>query len=259
MFKRLILLCLAIVFWGTLSTQSALASKKHTVKWEKASAPVSLPILMYHSIENKPGNGLCVPPEQLEQQLKYLHEQGYYTVTPAEAYKILGQNKVPKKHKKLVMVTFDDGYEDNYTAAYPLLKKYHIHATIGLITSKVDTPGMLTLKQVKEIKKSKWVSFVSHTQNHQELDQLNEAGQIEEMQASRTWLKQNLHQNPDLLVYPVGRYNEVSTKVAKESGYKLALTTKPGLADAEQGLYELHRQRVVPNMTQEAFAKLLQP
>lgn len=259
MFKRLILLSLALVLGGALLTQSASASKKHTVKWEKADAPVSLPILMYHSVENKPGNGLCVPPEQLEQQLKYLHEQGYYTVTPAEAYKILAQNKVPKKHKKLVMVTFDDGYENNYTAAYPLLKKYHIHATIGLITSKVDTQGMLTLKQVKEMKKSKWVSFVSHTQNHQELNQLDEAGQREEMQASRTWLKQNLHQKPDLLVYPVGRYNEVSPKVAKESGYKLALTTKPGLANAEQGLYELHRQRVVPDMTQEAFAKLLQP
>ncbi|MDQ2233961.1 polysaccharide deacetylase family protein [Ligilactobacillus animalis] len=113
--------------------------------------------------------------------MKYLHEQDYYTVTPAEAYKILAQNKVPKKHKKLVMVTFDDGYENNYTAAYPLLKKYHIHATIGLITSKVDTQGMLTLKQVKEMKKSKWVSFVSHTQNHQELNRLDEAGQREEM------------------------------------------------------------------------------
>lgn len=157
------------------------------------------------------------------------------------------------------MVTFDDGYENNYTAAYPLLKKYHIHATIGLITSKVDTQGMLTLKQVKEMKKSKWVSFVSHTQNHQELNRLDEAGQREEMQTSRTWLKQDLHQKPDLLVYPVGRYNEVSPKVAKESGYKLALTTKPGLANAEQGLYELHRQRVVPDMTQEVFAKLLQP
>lgn len=89
-------------------TQTAFASKKHTVKWEKASAPVGLPILMYHSVENKPGNGLCVPTEQLEQQLKYLHEQGYYTVTSAEAYKILAQNKVPKKHKKLVMVTFDE-------------------------------------------------------------------------------------------------------------------------------------------------------
>jgi len=116
MFKRLILLCLALVLVGVLLTQSVFASSKYTTKWEKSNAPVNLPILMYHSVENKPGNGLCVPPEQLEQQLKYLHEQGYYTVTPAEAYKILVQNKVPKKHKKLVIVTFDDGYENNYTA-----------------------------------------------------------------------------------------------------------------------------------------------
>lgn len=100
MFKRLILLCLALVLVGVLLTQSVFASSKYTTKWEKSNAPVNLPILMYHSVENKPGNGLCVPPEQLEQQLKYLHEQGYYTVTPAEAYKILVQNKVPKKHQK---------------------------------------------------------------------------------------------------------------------------------------------------------------
>lgn len=67
MFKRLILLSLALVLGGALLTQTAFASKKHTVKWEKVSAPVNLPILMYHSVENKPGNGLCVPPEQLEQ------------------------------------------------------------------------------------------------------------------------------------------------------------------------------------------------
>lgn len=75
MFKRLILLCLALVLVGVLLTQSVFASSKYTTKWEKSNAPVNLPILMYHSVENKPGNGLCVPPEQLEQQLKYLHER----------------------------------------------------------------------------------------------------------------------------------------------------------------------------------------
>ena len=55
MFKRFILFCLALVLMGVLLTQSVFASPKYTTKWEKINTPVNLPILMYHSVENKPG------------------------------------------------------------------------------------------------------------------------------------------------------------------------------------------------------------
>lgn len=257
MLKRYSLVFLVILAIMILLPQTTLAAKKTAPKWQKATEPLSFPILMYHSIENKPGNRLCVPPEQLEQQLKYLHDNGYYTLTPAEAYKALTENKRPRGHKKMVLVSFDDGYEDNYTNAWPLLKKYQIRATIALITSKVGTPGMLTLEQIKHLQKSKWITFVSHTQNHHELNRLNEAEQQSELQASKDWFKQTLQHKTDFLVYPVGRYNEISTTLAQKVGYKLALTTQPGLATKAQGLYELHRQRVVPDMSLEAFSSLL--
>lgn len=77
------------------------------------------------------------------------------------------------------------------------------------------------------------------------------------MQASQAWFKQVFHHKTAFLVYPVGRYNELSTTLAQKVGYKFALTTRPGLAAKEQGLYELQRQRVVPDMSLEAFADLL--
>lgn len=178
MFKRCYLMVLMVCLVLLAPAQSILAAKKPAITWQKVEEPLRFPILMYHSVENRPGNRLCVPPEQLEQRLKYLHDNGYYTLTPAEAYKALVENKRPWGKQKLVLVSFDDGYENNYFKAFPLLKKYHTHAMIALITSKVGTPGILTLKQVKHLQKSKWVTLVSHTQDHQELDRLTAAEEI---------------------------------------------------------------------------------
>ena len=101
------------------------------------------------------------------------------------------------------------------------------------------------------------VSIVSHTVSHTELNTLNTEQQLVEMANSRGLLNRSLKQNTILLIYPVGRYTPASPFIAQRAGYKFALTTKPGLANASQGLYELHRQRVIPNMSDESFNQLL--
>ena len=108
-----------------VSASSSHHRKEHT-HWKKVTAPVSFPILMYHSIANIPGNSLCLPPEQFEHQMELLHKEGYYTLTPNEAYRVLTRQEVPVgKENKIVFITFDDGYENNYSSAYPILKNWY--------------------------------------------------------------------------------------------------------------------------------------
>ena len=182
----------------------------------------------------------------------------YYTLTPGEAYRVLTRQEVPVgKENKIVFITFDDGYKNNYSSAYPILKKFSLHATIGMITDKINTPDMLSTNELKKLRKEKLVSIVSHTVSHTELNTLNTEQQLVEMANSRGLLNRSLKQNTILLIYPVGRYTPASPFIAQRAGYKFALTTKPGLANASQGLYELHRQRVIPNMSDESFNQLL--
>ena len=183
-----------------VSASSSHHRKAH-IHWKKVTAPVSFPILMYHSIANIPGNSLCLPPGQFEHQMELLHKEGYYTLTPNEAYRVLTRQEVPVgKENKIVFITFDDGYENNYSSAYPILKKLSLHATIGMITDKINTPDMLSTNELKKLRKEKLVSIASHTVSHTELNTLNTEQQLVEMANSRGLLNRSLKQNTNFIV-----------------------------------------------------------
>jgi peptidoglycan/xylan/chitin deacetylase (PgdA/CDA1 family) len=113
-------------------------------------------ILLYHSVNDSPIGmpDLTVTTAAFEEQMRYLSEHGYTAIDFSEIGK-LPQNKKP------VIITFDDGYADNYTNAYPILKKYHIRATVFLIAKAVGARGFLTQDEMKEM--GDLVSFQSHT------------------------------------------------------------------------------------------------
>ncbi|MBR3622573.1 MAG: polysaccharide deacetylase family protein, partial [Selenomonadaceae bacterium] len=91
-------------------------------------------VLNYHKIDNV-NISLSVPPAEFDKQMKYLKDNDYHTITPDELYaSIEGREKLPENP---VLITFDDGYADNYTNAYPILKKYDFKATIFVISSFV--------------------------------------------------------------------------------------------------------------------------
>ncbi len=245
--KKLLCLITLIIGLGTFSTVQA---KK--VTWVKAQGEASFPILMYHSIDNVPGNGLCVPKEQLEEEMAWLHKNDYYTLTPKQAIRVLTKNEVPKD-KKIVWITFDDGYANNYTVALPILKKYKLKATVNMITSSMNTNGMLTTDQIKKMQKTKLISFESHTVRHVDLRTLTPEQQDNEAVDSKRTLQKDFGINSRSYCYPAGRYNDYSKVAAKNAGYKVALTTQPGWAKASDGLYDLKRVRIPAQMTLDSF------
>lgn len=224
-----------------------------TSAWIKTEKPAKLPILMYHSISS--GNSLRVPKEEFEAHMKWVHENGYRTLTPKEAYLMLTQDKKPSE--KCVLITLDDGYTDNYQDAYPVLKKYGMKATIFMIGKSIGHKNHLTEKQMKEMAKH-GVSIESHTIDHLELNGLTPEQQHSEMDDSKKLFDQMFHQQTSIISYPVGRYNEETLKAAKDTGYQMGVTTESGAASRDQGMYALHRVRVSPGMSGASFGAYIE-
>ncbi|GAB6257561.1 polysaccharide deacetylase family protein [Peribacillus sp. N1] len=224
-----------------------------TGDWITAESAVQLPILMYHSISE--GNRLRVPSEEFRSQMVWLRENGYYTLSPEEAFLVLTENRMPSE--KCVWLTFDDGYTDNFTEAFPILKENDMKATVFMIGKSIDKGHHLTENQMMEMSRN-GISIESHTINHLELNRMTAEQQEAEMVQSKKLFDRILDQDTTVLSYPVGRYNEETLRLSDEAGYKMAVTTEPGGASREQGMHALHRVRISPGLSVDGFASLIE-
>ena len=240
----------------TNQKQAQTSQSKGTANWKTYDDPVQIPILMYHAVHvmdpSEASNAnLIVAPDNFEAQIKAMVDAGYYFLTPEEAYKALTENALPAK--KVVWLTFDDGNEDFYTIAYPILKKYKAKATNNIITGfvKKGNAGNLTVKQMKEMM-AHGMSFQSHTVNHPDLSVNDKATQKAELTDSIDFLEDKLNTKVNTIAYPSGRYNQTTLDLAKQT-YKLGLTTNEGLASAKNSLLSLNRVRILPTTTSKGL------
>ncbi len=194
----------------------------------------TIPILTYHRFAEDCSSPLCIPTRTFELQMKYLKENGYHVITPGELLAFLEyRQRLPQKS---VLVTMDDGYRSVYNIAYPILKKYEFTATLFIYTSFVGVSSMaITWDQLKEMKAAGF-AIGSHTMNHSDLTQPKE-GETElefttrvkeELHESKKIIDQKLGQDTLFLAYPFGYYDQRSIKIAREAGYKMAMSVKRG-------------------------------
>ncbi|MCH3965361.1 MAG: polysaccharide deacetylase family protein [Clostridium sp.] len=214
-----------------------------------------VPVLMYHSIDYEENNELRIPADKFQNHMKYLKDNGYTTLTMDEFYDFMIKNKpVPRKS---VLITFDDGYEDNYKNAYPILKKFGFKATIFVITSTVDNDGSyLNSSQLKEMSKN-GIDIEGHTVNHDDLSKLDYNAQLKTLKDSKSFLEDILNKEVNYVAYPFGRCNGSTVKAAETAGYKMAFTTEGGWANRNQGIYELHRVYMSNNHDMNEFQRRL--
>lgn len=213
-------------------------------------AKAKIPVLMYHSINENSTNSLIIKPEEFAAEMKWLNDQGYTPLSLDELYGILTTGK--NCPDKPVVITFDDGYRDNYDNAYPILKKYGFKATIFVITKYIDQPDCLTTENIKEMFNNN-IDFESHTDTHSELSTLNYAAQLKELVTSRYKLSALLGKGTEYLCYPSGKYNNDTIKADAEAGYKMSFTTKPGFANKSYGLETIPRIRMYPGINMAAI------
>ena len=153
------------IHWLVLAIVLTVMGGQNTVTAAEENNEPKILVLNYHKVDfyNDP---LSVTPPEFEQQMSYFKTYNFHVVSLDQIYDYL-QNGTPLPTKPVV-ITFDDGYFDNYTYAYPILKKYKYPATIFVITTLVNKEGYITWSQAREMAEN-GISIQSHTVNHRPL------------------------------------------------------------------------------------------
>ena len=192
---------------------------------------LATPILAYHQIttETPPADlELAMSVDKFAGQMRYLHENGFVCYSLSDIFQS-SDGKTAQRRRSFAL-TFDDGYENFYTLACPILRDYGFTATIFLITGRIfhrDDPRReadkryLNWEQVKEL--DGWnFSFGSHTCSHRNLTSLPRDEIEAELTASKRFLEDGLGKPVEWLAYPFGESNIEVQKMTEEAGYRAA-------------------------------------
>lgn len=229
-----------------------------------------VPILTYHKVnpDRKTGGlGLRVMPADFDWEMHYLKDNGYHSVNLNAVVDHFQKGK--KLPDKPFVITFDDGYQDNYRYAYPILKKYGFTATIFVVTKTVGGINefdynahiqpknkMLTWNEIKEMD-ANGITIGGHTLDHVHLNKINPEEAKRQISESKIILEKELDKDIQYFCYPYGGYNQNVVEMVKESGYLVATTTQLGLVQSVKSPYLLKRICVTGHFDHQRFIEEL--
>jgi peptidoglycan/xylan/chitin deacetylase (PgdA/CDA1 family) len=225
------------------------------------ASDVYLPILMYHYIRYAPagdkvGWNLSVTPPDFQAQMQWLSDHGYTTVTMRDATLMIQKRKpLPPR---AIALTFDDGYEDFYTAAVPVLKQFGFTATDYVPTRLVGLPAYMTWDQVQELDQSGF-EMAAHTQFHVGLGRSNLDRARTEVFGSESDLETHLGHPVTDFCYPYGSFDPAVVALVKSAGFLSATSTINGVWHDSAQMYDLTRVRVGGGETIDYWSRTFAP
>jgi peptidoglycan/xylan/chitin deacetylase (PgdA/CDA1 family) len=207
-----------------------------------------IPILMYHYVRTVAdptdtiGINLSVTPEKFAAQMQYLADNGYTTLTMGEVHAILaGALPLPPKP---IALTFDDGYRDFYTAAWPVLKQHNFKATNYVVTSVIGLEPYMTWAMLQELDATGLIEIGAHTRTHPDLRALGNDKRWDEIAGSKAILEEGLGHPIGSFCYPAGFYTAAVLADVRRAGYISAVTTAYGTKQNSADALEMPRIRV---------------
>jgi peptidoglycan/xylan/chitin deacetylase (PgdA/CDA1 family) len=221
-----------------------------------------IPILAYHFIDNAPpspfrgplAREMTVSAKSFNRQMTALRAKGYHTVTPYQVYRAMaGLAPLPPRS---VVLTFDDGYRDNYTNVFPILQRHGFTATFFVITGEVGRQGYMSWAELQGMSAAGML-IESHTVTHPVLTRIPLLAVRRELVQSRQALWHNLGIDARVLCYPYGTYNSSVIDAARAAGYVMAFTTRAGLVMEPQAIFALPRVPVGHHEGPVAFLRSL--
>ena len=204
-------------------------------------------ILTYHH-----SAGLYVSPSEFAAQMNFLKVRGFSVVTLDDIREhLLGRNSLAPTS---VAITFDDGYQDVYENAFPVLRENGFTATVFLIVKRLkeEKPGYLSLNQTKEMLSS-GICIGSHTLTHPRLTRLPEDEQYREIEGSKKELQEMLDTPVHWFSYPYGNFNQLTIKKVQQAGYRGAVSAIRDNRLRPAELYYLPRVMVMPGISIKKF------
>lgn len=229
-----------------------------------------IPVIMYHRVVNDESeggvHGTYITAKKFDEHMRYLTEHNYHPITFKELLKINYRNRF-NNGKKYVILTFDDGYEDNYKIAFPILKKYEFNCIIYLVSHlnynkwDVEVPEnpekkfpLMTWDMIKEMQEY-GIEFGGHTMTHQKLAHIPFEQAKEEITKSTQYLEEKLGEKLVCFAYPYGDLNEQVKEFVRNSGYSFAVATDSGDLSFSEDLFQIRRIGIFPTNNMLSFKR----
>jgi peptidoglycan/xylan/chitin deacetylase (PgdA/CDA1 family) len=216
-----------------------------------------VPILLYHYIRypipgDRQGFGLSVPPPMFHQQMQYLAANGFHVISLHDAVEaVLGRQRLPSRP---VVLTFDDGYADFFTAAVPELRYWGFTATSFVVTGRIGWASYMTWSEIQAAD-AMGFTIGAHTVHHVALSSLPAAQARWEMQQSRDTLAAVLGHPILDFAYPYGSLNGSLMATAHDLGFECAVSTIGSPWHWRDELYYMYRLRIGGGFTMYDFAR----
>jgi peptidoglycan/xylan/chitin deacetylase (PgdA/CDA1 family) len=221
-----------------------------------------VPILMYHYLSVPPAGAdiyrqdLSVAPERFAAHLDAIAAAGY---TPISLYALVDHLTTGASlPEKPVVLTFDDGYRDNYENAFPILRDRGLTATFFVVTDFIDEqrPEYLTWDMVREMYAG-GMSIESHGRNHVSFQNKDRDYLIWQALGSLETIQYELGVRPRFISYPAGDYDQLTIDIFRSADYWAGFTTVQGATHRSDDLFQLRRVRVRGTTTPEELVRIL--
>lgn len=254
----------------------------HNYSIAKTKEGIAVPIIMYHSVLKSKCGNFIVHPETLENDLKYIKDRGYTTITMTDLINyVYNDSSLPEKP---IVITFDDGFYNNLGYAVPLLHKYDMKAVISIVGkytddySKTDEANLnysyLRWKDINELMKDGCIEFQNHTYNLHSASKRQGAKKLpyESVSSYKSLFTKDLSKlqeeflkncdgyQPNTFTYPLGAVSKDSLPLVRELGFKASLSCTSGInyiTKDPECLYLLRRNNRIGNISSEKFFKKL--
>jgi len=209
----------------------------------KGTGATIAPILVFHSVrpyiqsDTTAVRRHIATPETLEQELAYLRDSGYVSVTFDDLVDHITKNSpLPPRP---VIISFDDDWESQYTYAFPLLEKYGFTATFYIWVAVVGREHHMTWDEIRTLSKA-GMQIGCHTITHPYLTRVkNDESLRREILGARRFIEDRVGVPVTTFAYPFGQYNERVAAIVKEAGFTSARSTWPGVLHSREGLFSL--------------------
>ncbi|MBC7876673.1 MAG: polysaccharide deacetylase family protein [Anaerolineales bacterium] len=216
---------------------------------------VLVPILLYHRIDRSlTDSQYYVSPDEFEEQMKLLWDWGYTTISTELLVKAIEEGTdLPLRP---IIITFDDGHLNNYTNAFPVMKKYGFTGTLYIVGKYMGTPEYMNAEQIREMVADGW-DVGSHSMSHLDLTSLDPQQQQYEIVESRRFLETELGIPIQTFSYPFGVKDTTVVNLTYSAGYTAAMGTGYTYDQGTSNLFALQRRGVNGTRDLNAFASVL--
>ncbi len=215
-------------------------------------------VVMYHRVDlaapaDVISQKLTVSPAQFAGELRSIHRMGFRTIGIAELARDMATHEAPAR---AVLLTFDDGYSDQFRYAFPILRRFGDRATFFVNIATIGTPGHLTWQEIEAMSKA-GMSIECHGVDHADLATLGATAQSYQIDRCVQTLGARLQSTVLAYAYPSGNFDALTVELERRAGLLFGFTTDPRFQTDVQSPYEVTRIRVKRGMSDAFFAGLV--